>query len=51
MIPDVARKSNANKPEKEKTTKQEEYQTALKDFKIMWIGRLGSGTAHRSALL
>ena len=45
MIPDVARKSGSAKPEKEKTTKQEEYQAALKDFKIMWIGRLGSGMA------
>ncbi|XP_037075025.1 tripeptidyl-peptidase 2-like [Pollicipes pollicipes] len=42
FIPDVARKTSS-KPEKEKVSKQEEFQTALKDFKIMWLGKLGSG--------
>ena len=53
MIPDVPRKTSAAKPEKEKTSKQEEYQNALKDFKIMWISRLGSGVqrSHSSGVL
>ncbi|XP_043246717.1 tripeptidyl-peptidase 2-like [Amphibalanus amphitrite] len=51
MIPDVPRKSGASKPDKEKTSKQDEYQNALKDFKIMWIGRLGAGGGDTATAL
>jgi len=53
FVPDVAKKASSSKVEKEKdkTTKEEEFQSALKDFKIMWIGKLGSGGGDAASSL